>query len=253
MNTKIVAKSAAAAVVVAALCVVTLTHVSESTEAEPEPQARKAAPSPMAARRSDPLRTPRREDGDQPSSRHSPQASLDDLAAAIVGMKHDIMSLRNELQRQRDELDAFRKPDALYAALDDAAVAAIKDEEDYRQALEHERIVDRNDVIDAVFQSESSDPSWSSEAELSIGSVARSLNSPGVDLLSLDCRTSLCRLEVLYREQTGQIEFEAALPQELHELASGMTIESSTTDDGQLLSVIYLVRAGFDLPSFDPP
>jgi hypothetical protein len=199
-------------------------------------------------RSSDQLKTELGEDGANPSSLNASPLSADDVSAKLREMHQEIAALRREVKRQGDTLDGLRRPEPVHGSVDDAVLETVKAEEEYRQELDNQRVAERLLQVDDVFLAESSDPNWSGEAELAVDSAANSLRTKGTDVLSLDCRTSLCRLEVAYNEQTAQIEFETALPSELAELTPGMTIDSAQTDDGYITSVIYLVRAGYDLP-----
>ena len=163
-------------------------------------------------------------------------------------MQRDLNALRTKVKRQRVELDALRRSEPAQASFDDVAVETVKADEEYRHELENQQIADHMHQIDDTFQAESSDPNWSSEAELAVATAVNSLRTKETDVLSLDCRTSLCRLEVAYWEHIAQTEFEAALQTELAEITPGMTIDADQTDDGYISSVIYLVRAGYALP-----
>ncbi len=102
--------------------------------------------------------------------------------------------------------------------------------------------------LDTSLNSESIDETWQASAQMKINEVIDGTQLAGTDLVDLDCRDTLCKLEVSHHDETALEEFEENFA---HQLAWN-TSRFSTTEqgaDGRVYHTIYLSREGHALPS----
>lgn len=110
--------------------------------------------------------------------------------------------------------------------------------------------------VEQVFASEAPDPSWHPEAEFR-ALFARVLPA-GSALRTIDCKDSLCRVEMSHPDAQGRFASLNALalpdPTRPQAFAAALFGESAPSPDGRgVHSVVYLLRSGRDFPSLAAP
>ncbi|MCH9697566.1 MAG: hypothetical protein K0U68_05635 [Gammaproteobacteria bacterium] len=116
-----------------------------------------------------------------------------------------------------------------------------------QQDKEFERI----DIIKNAFQAEQTDTQWSMEITDSITSFFNSTNASGSVLSQVNCRTTLCIVEVEYENTSAMDEFD--LDFQLH-MASQLPQSNYATeqnDDGSLTVTMYMAREGYEFPQVE--
>jgi hypothetical protein len=126
--------------------------------------------------------------------------------------------------------------------------AAAPDPVSHEEALlrEAHRVAKLEDRV----RDEPRDVSWAFETEQDLQSaVLRSgsdAGAPGV--LSLTCKTSVCKMEVSHASWTEQQRFMQDIQGQLP-AAAGARLFPTRAADGSYMSVVHLIRAGYPIPS----
>jgi len=111
------------------------------------------------------------------------------------------------------------------------------------------------ETYDRVFAAESRDPAWSDEAKRTTSSKLPTYMPDGSTLRSIECRTSMCRLEIQHKNRDLYWKFvKAALMDSGGQFWSGAVSTlpvSEDPDDGSM--VMYLAREGYSLPAVISP
>ncbi|MFP2923936.1 hypothetical protein ACLESO_01715 [Pyxidicoccus sp. 3LG] len=106
--------------------------------------------------------------------------------------------------------------------------------------------------VESLFQAESAESGWASEAQREVRDGISSLLPSTASVRALDCRASLCRLEVAY---SSEEEFRQVMgpPGAMGRLWRGPSMVHLEKDPvrGTLTAVSYLVRPGHPMPT--PP
>lgn len=123
------------------------------------------------------------------------------------------------------------------------------------QALEQasreaeQRHAERVEAIEAALLGESVDSAWSLEASGGIEQVFTRGLFREARLLGVECRASLCRVEVLHRSPAELPQFTATFPAEVAAYANRMTMRQTLNEDGSVITVLYLGREGYPFPA----
>ncbi|WP_437607348.1 hypothetical protein WMF20_42030 [Sorangium sp. So ce834] len=109
------------------------------------------------------------------------------------------------------------------------------------------------DVVDhytSFHAREADDPAWSSRTEAEMATVLREAELEGSSLDSVDCQSTVCRLELSHAGQDSQAHFLQHIPQQPPFDTAGF-YHRVDTPDGASRTVLYVARAGHELPA--PP
>lgn len=103
--------------------------------------------------------------------------------------------------------------------------------------------------VESLFQAESAESGWASEAQREVHDGISSLLPSTASVRALDCRASLCRLEVAY---SSEEEFRQVMspPGAMGRLWRGPSMVHLEKDPhrGTVTAVSYLVRPGYPMP-----
>lgn len=186
------------------------------------------------------------------------------LAGGRNGSDPGLLALRREVSRLRAELAALRRdldqllrdnPGAIVESEFDTSaektpemLAAEEAEarENSRQQW-HERLTE----IDALLQKEPVDPVWSGQVSARIQEVLNRGKHGRTYLFALDCRSTLCRLEVQHDDPNAASDFANGFPGEVAELFPKIAMGHADEGDGYSHTVLYLVREGYRLPDWE--
>ena len=131
--------------------------------------------------------------------------------AVLQTKQSELASLRQELVEIRNQQAEFQQ------ALDSLMVADLPDEDAY-EVPELSQIEDAS-VADAEmtsfeddFELEYVDPDWGASAESEIRSALAERPSEGITVSNMECRSTLCRIEVEYDDVEAKMEGTPFLP-----------------------------------------
>ena len=185
-------------------------------------------------------------------------AALEAEVARLKGeTESDLTALRSRLARvDRDQESSGQRLNQIAeklgrADLDGSTVSAARDDKANSAILtpeeERERAAVQTqakiELMESTMRAEKSDPAWASTAQLALHTALHKEALPGVQLMKAECRTTLCRMELMLDGSTMQESF-----RNLIDLApwSGQSLIQLNAETG--LGVMYLAREEFKLP-----
>lgn len=171
------------------------------------------------------------------------------LARLLAQLNTRVARLEEEVRRQGEHIYTLRTAAEPVDPLDvdDATIAAIEAEEARLREEDALRIEDRNREIEAAFELQGVDPEWSTRA---IREISEALTDQPIEdayVTGLECRSSLCRLEVETIALQAQTELEIALAGLAAAGKPSIALETTAAPDGTVTSVLYIVREGYSL------
>lgn len=102
---------------------------------------------------------------------------------------------------------------------------------------------------DTYLRNEEVDPAWSDQANSEINYLFSSAPQQQSSLLSVDCRSTLCKLEVMHNEKYDQESFEMDMAENFAQtMPRGTMIRDPARPN---VSVIYMARKGHSLPPME--
>jgi hypothetical protein len=120
-----------------------------------------------------------------------------------------------------------------------------------RQRLEVEseqRILAQAEANEAALQKETEDPTWSGEARDLIASAVAAGELAATSVQDVECRATLCRVEVTHKDRQAQAVFEGRFMMAVAQLLPQATLRTVENEDGSRSTVLYLARDGHDFP-----
>jgi hypothetical protein len=194
-------------------------------------------------------------------ARHSPEADGGQYRKA-TDTESLFTKLSTELRRLREEVSTLRTQVQQLAAVatppvvsrDDATAAPPRTAEDLeamtqaRVQRDHEHMV----TLDATVQTEAVDQRWSSHTAAWIAQVLTSQELAQTVVSDIECRTTVCRLEVEHADTQEADQFALIFPMHVGGVLPQMRYFHQQLTDGYIHTVIYLARQGHDLPRIAP-
>lgn len=182
------------------------------------------------------------------SDRSNPVTNQDDGSS--------LLALRRELARLGAEVDALRRDVETLAERDQLAATEedfYADEEKPIEILEAEALAAQEesewqvrrymDSMEERFQREVNYTGWSTPAAELIEQALQSKLFSETSLISLECRSSLCRLEVRHDNPQASSAFSRTFPEKVAAMFSKFSIDYQDQGDGYSSSmVIYLMQ-----------
>ncbi len=171
----------------------------------------------------------------------------------VVVLRRELTALREEVALLRAQVLAQTAAGSEIEQPEDAGIGSGK--ETSAQALEQasqeaaQRHSERLETIESALLGESVDPSWSLEASRGIEQVFARGMYRQARLLGVECRATLCRVDVLHQGPEEIQQFAASFPAEVAGYANRMTMRQMLNEDGTVTTVLYLGRDGYPFPS----
>lgn len=197
--------------------------------------------------------SPRRQDAPSPLQAKLPRAQGTSAEHdALEALKREVVALQKEQTRLFDSLRAMAAELAhVRRAAEQAQLVSVAREEVLagEEAQNGDSEKDNTfstalDSLDQQFAQEHEDLRWSQEAELAIVLLLQS--TEGSQLISVECRATLCQLELHHTDATAQQWLLTHLPQESP--FDGQRLIREVEDDPETpRTLIYLARAGYEL------
>jgi hypothetical protein len=112
---------------------------------------------------------------------------------------------------------------------------------------------DQKAFLELSFSKQAPDMSWSREAKAEVTELFQPLTNQDTRLVSADCRTTLCRVELAH---TGDEAFHAFMASSMNGVMRGWKGPGGggllrTDADGTMRAVFYLAKEGTELPILD--
>jgi hypothetical protein len=169
-----------------------------------------------------------RSERDAPDSASAVRARLDALGADVERLRVNQVALQ-----ARRMNDTGASPAAADSGPSDSVPAAF------------EPAVYEAELQDA-FEKETFDSAWATQTEVSIGAAFQSPAFAGSELVSAECRNTMCRLEYKHGDAAAKNRFREGLTSD--PAFQGITIYGNAHDEQQLHYVAYVSRKDGSLP-----
>ncbi len=112
------------------------------------------------------------------------------------------------------------------------------------------------EVMDSKFSNEKEDRRWAFETQSRLGDQFGRLSSAGNQITSIDCKTSICRLQGIFATQDAFNETMQAVfgRRDENRFVHGGAIAPvfERTTDGQYRAIVYVAREGTHLIDAEP-
>lgn len=168
------------------------------------------------------------------------------LRRELAALREEVVLLRGRVMAQTVTRSEPEQPED--AGSDSTEVFSAKALEQAVQAAER-RHADRLEAVESALLGESVDPDWSLQASRGIEQVFARGMFRQARLLGVECRASLCRVDVLHAGQADLPQFTASFPAEVAAYANRMTMRQTVNEDGSVTTVLYLGRDGYPFPA----
>ena len=157
-----------------------------------------------------------------------------DIRRQLAALDAAQVQLASQLQQLVARLDAQQDPDL-----------PLSDAVEFDQIDDYPQLVDLGTELSQGFSSETEDHSWSADAAFAIEDALLNEGLNGGELLSAECRATLCRIDVAFDDVRSRIQMEGFLPLLLPWGGESMISSDETLDPNHV--VLYVAREGFDL------
>lgn len=114
--------------------------------------------------------------------------------------------------------------------------------------LEAKQIKAHFDNMENQIQSEDIDTTWAYSATDSINNAFLDQQLSGSQILQVDCRSKMCKVEVKHDNMEKMQDFEVVFPMKVGKALPRMAINNTQNTDGSVTSTIYLAKKDFKLP-----
>ena len=185
----------------------------------------------------------------RPESRSALASGDSELAARLDRLERALPALASR-RGATAENTAAGSPAALADEPSGVDVDQARDPERER-ALAEERLERRMAFIQSTFAAEPRDPRWASDAGNEIRDAVSAPEFARSRVTEIDCRTTLCRLQIEHASTAARERFVVEMPTRLPSLPRATTRFLPEGDDGTSLAIMYLVRQGERMPA--PP
>lgn len=181
--------------------------------------------------------------------------SISDRSKPVTNQYDDssLLDLRRELARLKAEVDTLRRDVETLAKRDQLAITEedfYADEDKPIEILEAEALAAQEesewqirqymDSIEDRFQSEVDHTGWSIPAAELIEQKLQSKLFSETSLINLECRSSLCRLEVQHDNSQASSVFSMNFPERVADMFSKFSIDHMDQEDDYSSMVVYL-------------
>lgn len=169
----------------------------------------------------------------------------------------ELRAIKQELAEMRTRLHAQgRRDDAATSSLVAAASAVeappppapTPEEAERRAARVAQSAAELVVFLRAEVDAEPRDTRWSREAVEAIRGTLATPDFAGSSVDDVDCRSTLCRLEVSHQDDTARETFAGTFPMKRPELENG-TLLKTESPDGKVRTIAFFARQGHSLPN----
>lgn len=175
----------------------------------------------------------------------SNEDSLDALRRELAAVRADLEMVKNALEARGN------------APASETAAPAPEEDEDLANpeaqlaaeiAEEQQQIQAYAQMIEASLEAETVDSAWSVSTADRIRDVFTGDALAGASLQDIDCRATLCRVEVQHRDEAKLREFQRLFPFKVSQVLPNLMMHRIENADGSITTYLYLARQGYRLP-----
>ena len=150
-------------------------------------------------------------------------------------------------------VEVTTEPEALEPAEPEADAATARDSSESQEEDSAEPSFTTEDVrafLDTTFETETTDKQWGASATQAIYDVAQPELGPNSEIRSVECRSSLCRIESVQEDSEHYAAFVSKVKQSKVS-PEGFFTKTGETPDGKSILTMYLAREGHPLPHLE--
>ena len=193
-----------------------------------------------------------------------PEDQVADLRRATALLRNEVVMLRSQVKQLANSVTPLSMPGfgvstAQTSATELGSVSELPEDIDvFVQDLEAsfiveeqnaaERVAQRFDTIESEFQRQYTDANWFAQAIGEIHFTLEAEEFAGTETVGVDCRFSLCRIEVLHDTQEAQDVFAVRFPNAIGEILPRLVMRHEDEGDGLSNSIVFLARDGYRIP-----
>lgn len=172
---------------------------------------------------------------------------------SLDALRRELAALRADLARVKNALEARGNSPASGAAApapeDDQDVADPEAQVAAEIAEEQQQIQAYAQTIEASLEAETVDSAWSGSTADLIREVFAADELAGASLQDIDCRATLCRVEVQHRDEAKLRKFQHLFPFRVSQVLPRLMMHRIENADGSITTYLYLARQGHRLPT----
>lgn len=180
--------------------------------------------------------------------------NINALRREVAHLNADLRVLRRQLKKQAThapvDSNTATSPAAAAPEFPDNAAAVADPLEEKAIAVEEEkrRVEERMQALETSLQNDPLDRSWSIQVSEQITQAFASEELAGISLDDVECRSTLCRVEVMHDDPMRRDEFEIWFPFKVAQFLPRLVMRRVDNDDGSSSTVVYTARQGYRLP-----
>ena len=189
----------------------------------------------------------------------------DDTASKDLNssLRKEIALLRIDLAKLKQNLQQLSQSDVSVGRLDqevnadsitsesidfiDLELQSVEQEQNIVEK-EHNRSLARMEASETTLQQEPVDNNWSMHTAETIQESLESTEFTGTAVQDVECRSTLCRLEIIHNDLENQEIFHRHFSLKVGQILPKMVVHSEQQDNGEISSMIYMARSGHGLP-----
>jgi hypothetical protein len=177
----------------------------------------------------------------------------------INALKREMARLRADLSALRDQFKkhAESQPAVAMGSIPEPAEEVIppdplEQEEQEAAMMAQDRTIRiaRMQLLEANLRAETIDNGWSIDARNVIQQALTNTELKDTSVQGIECRATLCRLEVAHQDVSQRVEFEHHFGFKVYHLLPSLIMHTEENDDGSSRTLVYLFRAGQAVPEF---
>ena len=195
--------------------------------------------------------------GRDPSFVRSDRSEIQEVNAKTDRLNGELKRLRRELAFLRERLEALS---AENRSGDDSVESAGPSAPDQSPAdplqLDPEKLasqeLERMTTMDRFFQEEATDEQWSRDVTRMVTEVFQDMDASHTALSRVQCRSTLCLVEVEHSDAEAAEEFALYFPIDVGEALPQASYYTENFDDGSSRVTMYFARDGYEIPQLEP-
>lgn len=179
------------------------------------------------------------------------------LRKEVNSLRSDLAALRSQLQAQATQFKIIAATENQFTPSGGEAADSMADEVDPAEAeaqtialmeQEKERSLARAQANETDFRAQAVDSAWAGEADSLIQKAFASEELKETFLGEVQCRKTLCRVEVSHEDEIQRARFEHRFPLMVAQMLPSIAMHTTENADGSSVTVVYLAREGSPLP-----
>ncbi len=181
--------------------------------------------------------------------------TVDDVNALrqeVAGLRADLAALQAQMRVTQSTLGAAGAAPASDA--EGTAFGGELSEEELKAreveaaARDHQLGLARMQAYEASLRAESVDAAWSNQAVDAIKKAFISEELSATDVQDIECRATLCRIEVAHANEEKRRQLERTFVQKVAAVLPSAAMHTEKHEDGSSATTVYLARQGHRLP-----